>query len=56
MNIPSIRRVAASTLLFGLAFAAGILPAQAADGDAADQWIDRMGKEGRYVLDVWSGN
>lgn len=24
--------------------------------EAAEAWIDRMGKDDRYVLDVWSGN
>lgn len=27
-----------------------------ADPDAADRWIDTMGKSDRYVLDVWAGN
>ena len=26
------------------------------DSAASDIWIDQMGKDGRYVLDVWSGN
>ena len=27
-----------------------------ADPDAADRWIDTLGKSDRYVLDVWAGN
>jgi cytochrome P450/NADPH-cytochrome P450 reductase len=27
-----------------------------ADPDAADQWMEKLSAENRYVLDVWAGN